>query len=78
MAKILAGADAIQRGETFKAPEGELSFADGDAISAWAQPYVLYASRKGLIKGMENNQFAPKLNATRAQVATVLDRLFVQ
>ncbi len=76
MAKILSGADAIRRGETFAAPEGDLSFVDNSAISRWAKPFVLYANKNGLMNGMEDGVFAPKANGTRAQVATVLDRMF--
>ncbi len=75
MAKILAGANANLKGEEFKAPEGELSFADSAAISGWAKPYILYASQNGLMNGMEDGSFAPKASGTRAQVATVLDRI---
>ncbi len=75
MAKILASASAILAGETFAAPEGELSFNDGHTVSGWATPYILYASQKGLMNGMEDGSFAPKANGTRAQVATVLDRM---
>lgn len=53
-----------------------LSYRDRDSISDWAKPYVQYASENGLMNGLENNDFAPLLNATRAQVATVLARIF--
>lgn len=75
MAKILSGAKAALRGETFTKPAGELSFGDAHHISEWAKAYVLYASQNGLMNGMENNEFAPKLSGTRAQVAAVLDRM---
>ncbi len=76
MAKILSGANALLKGEAFQAPEGDLSFTDNSAISDWAKTYVLYANQNGLMNGMEDGAFAPKANGTRAQVATVLDRMF--
>ncbi len=78
MAKILAGANAIMKGETLVLPEGDTSFTDAHTISMWAQPYVLYASENGLMNGVGEGNFAPKATGTRAQVATVLDRMFTQ
>jgi len=78
MAKILAGANAIMKGETLVLPEGDTSYTDAHTISGWAQPYVLYASENGLMNGVGEGNFAPKATGTRAQVATVLDRMFTQ
>lgn len=56
--------------------EAELGFADADSISDWARQSVARVSSCGLILGMENNCFAPRATATRAQAATVLLRLY--
>ncbi len=77
MAKILTVACSLYKQETLDlSGAGELSYADASSVSDWAKAYVDYASRNGLMNGMENNQFVPKSSATRAQVATVLDRIF--
>jgi len=78
MAKILSGAHAILQKTTFTATEGKLTFADSDAVSDWAKGYVLYANQNGLMNGMDDNAFVPKANATRAQVATVIDRMYME
>ncbi|MBB3153544.1 alpha-tubulin suppressor-like RCC1 family protein [Paenibacillus endophyticus] len=52
------------------------SFADDAAIPAWARDYVANAHENGLIKGRENNHFAPKGLTTRAEAAVVLLRLW--
>jgi len=53
----------------------QLTFADADQISAWAQPFVKAAVDKGLIAGRSNNQFAPEASATRAEATVFLLRL---
>ena len=50
------------------------SFADESAISSWADTAVDWARSNGYINGMEGNRFAPKGQATRAQVAAILMR----
>ncbi len=49
-------------------------FADADAISGWAQPYVEAAVTYGLIEGYEDRTFRPKERVTRIQVAVMLSR----
>ncbi len=56
-------------------PDVKTSFADADAIPASAQGYVYYASELGIIKGMDNNQFVPMGNVTRAQIAVMIHRI---
>lgn len=56
-------------------PDVKTSFADADEIPASAQGYVYYASELGIIKGMDNNQFVPMGNVTRAQVAVMIHRI---
>ncbi|WP_138753957.1 S-layer homology domain-containing protein [Paenibacillus sinopodophylli] len=52
------------------------SFADDASIPAWARDYVANAYENGLIKGRENNHFAPTGLTTRAEAAVVLLRLW--
>ena len=47
-------------------------YADEASISAYAVSAAARARENGLINGIDGNRFAPKSNATRAQVATVL------
>ncbi len=55
------------------APAGTAAnFADQSTISSYAVNAVAWARENGIINGMEGNRFAPKNNATRAQVATIL------
>lgn len=49
-------------------------FADDNEISTWAKDAVEKLSGLGVIKGKENG-FEPKDNATRAEAATVIERL---
>lgn len=51
-----------------------LSYADANAISGWAQDGALYCQTKGLIVGYRNGRFLPQNAATRAEVATVVER----
>lgn len=56
----------------------ELTFTDNGAISEWVLPYVKLAVAQGFITGMDNGSFAPKLTATRAQAAVIIDRILNQ
>ncbi|MEG1442199.1 MAG: S-layer homology domain-containing protein [Oscillospiraceae bacterium] len=61
---------------TFKFKETtEMEFADEDLISDWAIESVYRTLKSGIMKGDENNNFAPRANATRAEVATIISRL---
>lgn len=53
----------------------ELDFSDKDEISADKAELVAKAVTAGLIKGMDTGDFQPKANMTRAQSATVIERL---
>lgn len=53
----------------------ELSFQDREEISPWAEEAIAFISEKEIVKGMEDQTFAPKQNATRAQAAVVIYRL---
>ena len=48
------------------------AFADGAAISPWAQTAVAWARGNGIINGKGGNVFDPQGNATRAEVAAIL------
>lgn len=50
----------------------EVTFADGDNISQYAQTAVDVLSEKGIVNGIGNNTFAPKNNATRAEAAQII------
>lgn len=77
MSKILSVADSLYtQEEIYLEQDSTFSYADSDSISSWAIGYVNYATENGLMNGMDNNTFAPKSSATRAQVVTVIDRIF--
>jgi len=50
----------------------KLKFTDAGQISAWARPYVAALFDAGLIKGRDNNMFAPQAKATRAEVVVLI------
>ncbi|MBQ8208820.1 MAG: S-layer homology domain-containing protein [Clostridia bacterium] len=41
----------------------------------WFAPYVNICAREGLVQGKGNNRFAPNANITRAEVATLINRI---
>ena len=47
---------------------------DADSISGYAVDSVQYCVDKGIINGYDDGRFAPKDNATRAQIAAVIVR----
>lgn len=53
----------------------ELEFADSAAIPAAARGYVKVAVEQGLVTGYPDNTFQPNNKLTRAEWATLLDRL---
>ncbi|MDO4541451.1 MAG: S-layer homology domain-containing protein [Bacillota bacterium] len=63
-----AGIDPIMISNDYK-------FNDEAAISSYAIGSVNFVKLTGLLTGKGNNQFKPKDNATRAEVATVMTRL---
>ena len=54
----------------------ELTFSDTERISSWAAESVARLVKTGIIRGQENNRFAPASTTTRAEAATVLHRLY--
>ena len=53
-----------------------LPFSDTSSISANAKPYVYYVYTQGIMAGMSDSTFSPKTSLTRAQAATVLQRIY--
>ncbi len=72
-AKILVCAYRNVQGET--ADVEETAFADQEAFSPWAVPYIEEAVSLGLLKGKNDNCFDPAAQTTRAEAAVVISRL---
>lgn len=62
---------------TYKEPDIERvrDFADETEISKWALASVKISVANGFVEGMDEDNFAPKENATRAQAATIIERV---
>lgn len=52
----------------------DINFRDKESISEWAGEAMNWAIKNGIINGKENNLIDPKGKATRAEVATILER----
>ncbi|MBQ7040367.1 MAG: S-layer homology domain-containing protein [Clostridia bacterium] len=50
------------------------AFSDAASVSDWAKDALSWAVAEGLLQGMGDGTVAPKANATRAQIATILMR----
>ncbi len=75
MAKIIT-VFAELMGENTEIYTGAMTtFADGEDIASWAKDPVSYCNAAGIISGMPGNMFNPGHLATRAQVATIMQRL---
>lgn len=53
-----------------------VSFTDAASIESYALPYVAALVEAGYLTGDENGAFNPKNNATRAESAALLDRVY--
>ena len=53
---------------------GTASFNDGAQVADWAAGYVKALADKGIVNGVSEGAFGPKLEINRASVATILDR----
>lgn len=63
----------------FDLPESdENTFLDISSVSSWAQEGVNYAIAVGIYKGDSSNNIRPKAEATRMELATVLQRVNVR
>ena len=54
---------------------GTPSFPDTDSIPEWALNPVYACEALGLMNGMEDNSFAPENSLTRAEAATIVERI---
>ncbi len=54
---------------------GAISYMDSNYISDWAKIYIDKCTSSGLMNGMDDANFAPKSDATRAQAAVLIVRL---
>lgn len=75
MAKLM-GADSEAKAYSVAMP----TYADNDSIPANAKPYVEYVTKGGIMNGMDADesgqpQFSPTTSITRAQIATLLERM---
>ncbi len=52
----------------------QLTYSDKDNISDWATDAALFTQTTLIIKGKEDERFAPQDKATRAEVATIIER----
>ena len=75
MASVVARAVEYRKGEAKVAAS---NFTDADSISAWAANDVSAASSLAIVTGFEDGSFRPGDDATRAQAATMLERLVNQ
>lgn len=50
-------------------------FHDGDQVSDWAKEAVQWAVKLGIFRGDDTGALNPKSNATRAEVATLMQRI---
>ena len=57
-----------------KAEGGLSAFVDGDSVSDWAKEAVTWAVNLGILKGKDGQRLDPQGTATRAEVATILQR----
>jgi hypothetical protein len=54
---------------------GDLSaYTDAATVSAWAKDAMIWAVSNGIVKGVTETTLVPGANATRAQVATIMQR----
>ncbi len=72
MTVVLANAFKVAN---IKTEEGSLDFADKDLIAEYADTSVRILSKMGIIVGKGENRFDPYANATRAEVAVIVDRI---
>lgn len=54
------------------------TFADDNKISSWAKDSVYKCQQSGLVSGVSETSFAPRDNATRASVATIMSKFHEQ
>ena len=60
--------------EVDHAPNAQLTYSDAAEISDWALDAVRFCVDEGILTGNDNGAFNPAKEATRVQMATVIDR----
>lgn len=65
---------AAYKGVDMSARADLSGYSDAASVSAWAEDAMQWAVDEGLINGMSETTLAPDGNATRAQVAAILQR----
>ena len=75
MVKIVISAMEKLMGYEFN-KNAAIDFKDKEQISSWAYSYVIIAAEEGIISGDDEFNFNPKANCSRAEAATVADRIF--
>jgi hypothetical protein len=73
MAKMIANYFTYKTGIT--AADTTLNYTDANDISEWAKTFVGFAGQQGILNGNTDGTFAPSKNATRAEIAAVIERL---
>lgn len=53
-----------------------LNYTDANEISDEDTPYIDFVSKQGIMQGMDDNTFAPNGEITRAQMATIMLRIY--
>ena len=69
---------AAYKGQDVSARADLSAYSDTAAISSWANDVMSWAVAEGLISGMTEDTLQPQGNATRAQVAAILERFLAQ
>lgn len=62
-------------GDKIENTESSKEFSDIDTVSSYARNSVIMLSNMDIIKGVGDNLFAPKKNATRAETAVIIHRV---
>ena len=75
MAAMLLSYTRYNNGVKLSSKNNVIAFADDAQISTWAKESVQAMQSAGIIGGKENNRFAPKAHATRAETMEMLFRL---
>lgn len=63
----------LYRMESSPATNKSIPFADVD-MGAYYANAVIWAKQNGIVKGVSENEFAPDINITREQIATIMHR----
>ena len=77
MAQILYGYAQLQ-GQDVSGAAGLSSFADGSQVSDWAETAMAWAVSEELLQGDDQGLLNPQGTATRAEVATILQRFLAE